>query len=523
MDYKEKLEEAKKLYASANVDQKYVLESLFPELTEQKGEKVKQKIINLIKKSNEVGGWALHKWEADEMLAWLENQGQKPIMNVPSREVILSIWDLGNEWKELTNGSISTEHGTQLDYIQNHWHESEYYLIEKQGKQSLVDKPELKFHEGEWCIDNEDGVIFQIVKVLDNTYTYKTNEGKEYSCTHYSLENDAKLWTIQDAKDGDVLEFGDHGRLVTGIVSYVNKTTGKVDVSCLLEGDKFKVGVFYNLDTIKPHPATKEQCDTLFAKMREAGYIFDFEKKELKNIEDEEYNGEDYGIDSLYHAKQILEKTLGEVDGYQTDDGILDHKCAITAIKKLYEQKPVKCIKFNNEFENQVSNLLASVLKGEHEYNESFVKYVAQSLLGYAKNELKTTEWSEEDEKRVNRISDFIWKNRKGDTDEIYQQEQDVNWIKSIKYRVQPTEWSEEDKSMYIRTLGILGKCYMGELPDKVEDELKWLKSLTPQKSLRQIYNTVDLTKNGNEASSIELLYNELKEKFKGESIKVII
>ena len=54
----------------------------------------------------------------------------------------------------------------------------------------------------------------------------------------------------------------------------------------------------------------------------------------------EEVNGEDYGIDSLWHAQNILERTLGKVDGYQSDDGILEHKCAITAVKKLYGQKP---------------------------------------------------------------------------------------------------------------------------------------------------------------------------------------
>ena len=49
----------------------------------------------------------------------------------------------------------------------------------------------------------------------------------------------------------------------------------------------------------------------------------------------------------LYHegieielAQRILEKTLGSVEGYQSDDGILDHKAAVTAVKKLYEQKP---------------------------------------------------------------------------------------------------------------------------------------------------------------------------------------
>ena len=34
MAYKEKLEEAKRLYQTANQDQRYVLESLFPELKE---------------------------------------------------------------------------------------------------------------------------------------------------------------------------------------------------------------------------------------------------------------------------------------------------------------------------------------------------------------------------------------------------------------------------------------------------------------------------------------------------------
>ena len=91
------------------------------------------------------------------------------------------------------------------------------------------------------------------------------------------------------------------------------------------------------------HPATKEQRDLLFQKMKEAGYEWNDEKKELKmaeSVQPELPNGEDYGIDSLYHAERILEKTLGEVEGYQSDDGILEHKCAIEAVKRLYKQKP---------------------------------------------------------------------------------------------------------------------------------------------------------------------------------------
>ena len=62
-------------------------------------------------------------------------------------------------------------------------------------------------------------------------------------------------------------------------------------------------------------------------------------EKQNEQKSEELPNGEELGIDSLYHAVRILEKTLGEVEGYQSDDGILEHKCAIEAVKRLYEQK----------------------------------------------------------------------------------------------------------------------------------------------------------------------------------------
>ena len=63
-------------------------------------------------------------------------------------------------------------------------------------------------------------------------------------------------------------------------------------------------------------------------------------EKQSEQEQTERPNGEDYGIDSLYHAARILEKTLGDVEGYESDDGILEHKCAIEAVKRLYKQKP---------------------------------------------------------------------------------------------------------------------------------------------------------------------------------------
>ena len=147
------------------------------------------------------------------------------------------------------------------------------------GTKTLEKLEKSSFHEGDWVVYNND--ICQIVKREEGCNKLVTVFGIEKELVNERNLSTARLWTIQDAKDGDVLEFGDHGRLVIGILSYINKTTGKVDVSCLLECNKFKVGVFYNLDTVKPHPVTKEQRDALMKAMNDAGYEWDAEKKEL--------------------------------------------------------------------------------------------------------------------------------------------------------------------------------------------------------------------------------------------------
>ena len=47
-----------------------------------------------------------------------------------------------------------------------------------------------------------------------------------------------------------------------------------------------------------------------------------------------------------------------------------------------------------------------------------------------------TEQLKTEDYERLNRIKQFVWNNRKGDTDEIYQQEQDVKWLVN-KFNIQ--------------------------------------------------------------------------------------
>ena len=267
--------------------------------------------------------------------------------------------------------------------------------LEKQGEQISVDKVEPKFKVGVWCIDDEDGTIFQIVKVLDNTYTYKTNEGKEYSCTHYSLENDARLWTIQDAKDGDVLATLNQILIFEKILPNNEGVSHcHYDFGCSTPQFNFnKDDNWYFGKEAKVYPATKEQRDLLFQKMKESGYEWDAEKKELKKIEQkpiELVKGEDYGIDGLYAAIDILQNTLGKVDGYQTDDGILEHECAISAVKKLYEKEPAV--------------------------------------------------WSEEDARLLDNCISLI--------EDIPCTEEEQNWLKGIKDRVQPQNLAVTDEEL---------------------------------------------------------------------------
>ena len=289
--------------------------------------------------------------KAIEKIKYAMDHGVQPVLN---KEDLLDIFTELKE-KESEDERIR---GAIIDHLKDSNLTEWAAWLEKQGEQKPDDKIEPKFKVGDWCIDNEDGTIFQIVKVLDNTYKYRTNEGKEYSCTHYSLELDARLWTIQDAKDGDVLVDS-----LGNVCIYQEPSTKLMYHSHCYGNHKDFMYMGGSHEIVGSYPATKEQRDKLEKAMANAGYAFDFEKKELREIENEEYDGDDYGIDGLWHAKNILEKTIGKVDGYQTDDGILDHKCAITAVDKLYKQKPAE---WSEEDESNFQMLIDVIKENKH-------------------------------------------------------------------------------------------------------------------------------------------------------------
>ena len=152
-------------------------------------------------------------------------------------------------------------------------------------KHESMDKAALepKFKVGDWVIDDEDGCIFQITKVCDNKYEYKGTAGNTYSSSHLALETDTRLWTIEDAKDGDVL-------ISCGVIFIFNSIKENwLYCYCSLHKDGSFIDSPYNLMNYKyfheVYPATKEERVLLFTKINQSGYEWDDEKKELNRIE----------------------------------------------------------------------------------------------------------------------------------------------------------------------------------------------------------------------------------------------
>ena len=137
-------------------------------------------------------------------------------------------------------------------------------------------------------VDNCD-YVWKIEGILNQFYILEGIEGGESRPTIEWVNKTFHLWTIEDAKAGDVLSAEDKDKIF--IYNGKLDLRGRVCAYCGIykthDGLLFTKCAIGNYFTYKePHPATKEQRDTLFAKMKEAGYEWDAEKKELKKIED---------------------------------------------------------------------------------------------------------------------------------------------------------------------------------------------------------------------------------------------
>jgi hypothetical protein len=240
--YNEALDRAKKLKETC--DSTAVIgwcEYIFSELKES-DEEIKKALIALVKCNERSGYTLLNNVSTSSMINWVEKQGKETI--------------------------------------------SQSYLAPKSASQAIkeiitdnANKVEPKFKVGDWVVFN--GLTLYINEVLKGYYRTISKSGIPNSYD-WNIDNTARLWTIQDAKDGDVLA----GDSCIFIIQKFGGINAAAKTYCTLFNDgEFNDGTILYFDIDSTKPATKEQRDLLFQKMKEAGYEWDADKKELKKIE----------------------------------------------------------------------------------------------------------------------------------------------------------------------------------------------------------------------------------------------
>jgi hypothetical protein len=259
-------DEALKLASAAHKDEdkhlKATLERIFPELKENEDERIRKLLISGMKHLTYTAE-TFASIPIKDVIDWLEKQGEQDNSNVKDYN------------------SIDPHFGKSIDKI------------------------EPKFHEGEW-ITNGD-YTWKIVEIKPLDYILQSQDGNIVDDTISHIDEQFHSFTIEDAKDGDVLT---NGKMVVifkhfeepsyrqHIVAYIGLDRGG---NIQITDDTWRLGID------KAKPATKEQRDLLFQKMKEVGYEWDAEKKELKKIGQKSAWSEE---DNYYrnHIIQIIEE-----------------------------------------------------------------------------------------------------------------------------------------------------------------------------------------------------------------------
>ena len=324
--YKEALERAKKWYYAPNADKiptyaNKIISEIFPELKENEDEMIRKWIKKELESKYVVDN-IVNNLMADKAFAWLEKQGE--LKEKPTKD---QVWDycnkISSEWWQITMGKWNTlidedknkynqfigfndfsdtlmnitagalfqlidtgkleyEEGNLLLEKPDDTSKSLEVINEKQGEHKPTDEVKPKFNVGDWVIRSAEGFKHNtyLVTEVKGYYVCEDLKGRRVTFIFDDVHKNFKLWTIQDAEDGDVLV--SHECLV------IFREIDGLNIKCFctyhyMNYEKFYVNTLHNKTAF--YPATKEQRDLFFQKMKEAGYEWDAEKKELRKID----------------------------------------------------------------------------------------------------------------------------------------------------------------------------------------------------------------------------------------------
>ena len=249
MERKDAIEVIKKNWPDSSFTMlREALETLIPELKESDDEGIRNEIIAFVEQAiHRGGGTPIPEEQEAKWIAWLEKQGKQKLV----------------EKYNITGIGSKNAQGKLGEMIKN---------------LKSADNVEPKFHEGDWVV--YDGWICQIIDVTEDGYC-----NSQHGFIPKSREDSMRLWTIQDAKAGDVLAVEPENGYPSPFIA-ICKERGLdfFNSHCFVAFDsKFYVGENGH-STEDIHPATKEQRDTLERAITNAGYRWDKENLKLEKI-----------------------------------------------------------------------------------------------------------------------------------------------------------------------------------------------------------------------------------------------
>jgi len=208
----------------------------FPELKESEDEKIRKELLEHCKNQAKPYIRTGNKCpQIQSWIAWLEKQGEQEEPQV-----------------------YETENGEVITYS-----ETDGYKVEP------------KFKVGDWVVNNVCLPI-QIASIEDGMYIF--TEGDALSISF--IDENYHLWTIEDAKDGDVIVKGDWVFIYKGLFEEFNGNDN-VMYHCrcdYLTGSAFEVSSSNKIiGNINEHyrPALECEIELLFKRINENGYVWD--------------------------------------------------------------------------------------------------------------------------------------------------------------------------------------------------------------------------------------------------------
>lgn len=362
---------ATQMYLSGDGD-KATLEKLFPDLKQSKDEKIKQELLSQFKQYKSAG---IVQYTDDltinDVIAWIEKQ--KNGVNDRSAETA-STRNIQPEDKpsfKVNDWVIMTKDASRK-IMQIKTIEDDYYdTADQKGRiirYSLRQSADWKLwtiedaEPGDILASNDNIVMFKSIdevkgENMQNYCTYYCDGTNEFHTNTFALllcksaylpataeqckmldEQLVGLGYVWDEKYKKLnkIDLRDVQNTVDGSIDALGYA---LDIIGKTYGDLpgYQYGNIKSCDAALNAITALNQNRNEFSWFKKTYYDNDLRlRRMLKDDIDNLCQKTGIDIDGIYHALKMLEISLGTVDGYQSEDGIFKHKCAINKVMLIY-------------------------------------------------------------------------------------------------------------------------------------------------------------------------------------------